>query len=631
MGLGGQSKMSIDQRRFRIGFALFSAVLACSAVAATPSVTAVLSDSQPAMGQMVQLEIKVSGAQSANVPETISIDGLEVHQTGTSRQFEMHNFDVTSSVTYNYTILPLKTGRFKIPPQTVRVGNDSLKTPELVLNVAQGSSGSVSSSRQGAGQAAIGNKLAFADLVIAKKEAYVGEMIPAEIRLGLDARVHGRIQDGPDLSAQGFTTQKLQQPRESLENIGGRTYQVYTFKTALSAARPGKFDLGPVTAKATIVVPRRPSTSPRTRPRSPFDVFNMDDPFSDPFFADPFGSIGERTELPIKSEPVSLNIKSLPQNAPANFSGAVGSFTMTVDAKPKSVQVGDPITVTSTITGRGNFDRMNSPALEDERGWHKYPPSSKFKQDDDVGISGEKTFEMVLAPNEKKAAVPPLVFAYFDPAKENYVTLRNDAVPITVEGGSAPAPSVAAAPSGPARAATPGAIVSTTPTPTNKPADILYQMSELGPRRSFAPIYARPIFWIVQLGPLAILLGFLGWKIRQSARRDRARQRIIAREQEMADLLRQLRRGEVSPQVYFSQAARVVHLKTALAKNINPNAVDAETVAKTFHLDDNERAKLRRLLERSDELTYSGSGNGSEKVSRDERDQVLSFLESLRA
>src|SRR4051812_47030688 len=95
--------------------------------AASSSVTAVLSDSQPEVGQMVQLEVKVSGAQTANVPETISIDGLEIHQTGTSRQFEMHNLDVTSSVTYNYTIMPLKAGRFKIPPQTVRVGSDSFK------------------------------------------------------------------------------------------------------------------------------------------------------------------------------------------------------------------------------------------------------------------------------------------------------------------------------------------------------------------------------------------------------------------------------------------------------------------------------------------------------------------------
>src|SRR5438045_4638171 len=277
----------------------------------------------------------------------------------------MHNFDVTSSVTYNYTILPLKAGHFKIPPQTVRVGSDSLRTPELVLNVAQGSRGSTGSSQSG--QTQVASKLAFAELVVAKKDAYVGEMIPAEIRLAFEPRARGRLQEGPELSGQGFTTQKLQQPRETLETIGGRTYQVYTFKTAISPARAGKFEIGPVQAKAVVVLPRRPSAPRTTRPRSPFDLFNLDDPFSDPFFADPFGSMGERTELPIKSQAVTLDVKPLPPNPPPNFSGAIGNFTMTADAKPKTVQVGDPITVTSTIAGRGNFDRMNGPALEDEQ------------------------------------------------------------------------------------------------------------------------------------------------------------------------------------------------------------------------------------------------------------------------
>src|SRR5205823_11265451 len=121
-------------------------------------------------------------------------------------------------------------------------------------------------------------------------------------------------------------------------------------------------------------------------------------------------------------------------------SGAIGNFTMTTDAKPKSVQVGDPITVTSTISGRGNFDRVNAPTVENDGGWHKYPPSSKFKNDDDVGISGAKTFEMVLSPNEKKQSIPPLAFSYFDPAKEQYVSLRSDPIAINVQGGTVPTP-----------------------------------------------------------------------------------------------------------------------------------------------------------------------------------------------
>src|SRR6266705_4456434 len=195
--------MSIHARRFGTILVLAISLAASRHTrAASPSVTAVLSNSQPALGQIVQLEIKVNGANSANVPETISIDGLEIHQTGTSRRFEMHNFDVSSSVTYNYTVLPLKAGHFKIPAQTVRVGNDSLHTPELVLNVVQGSSSSGSSAGSAqSGQSTAASKLAFAELVVAKKDAYVGEMVPAEIRLGFDPRAHGRLQEGPELSS----------------------------------------------------------------------------------------------------------------------------------------------------------------------------------------------------------------------------------------------------------------------------------------------------------------------------------------------------------------------------------------------------------------------------------------------
>src|SRR6266480_3347783 len=187
--------MTMSMFRRILFLAPFAIVATQLAFAASPSVTAVLSDSQPAVGQMVQLEIKINGANSANVPETISIDGLEIHQTGTSRQFEMHNFDVSSSVTYNYTVLPLKAGQFKIPPQTIRVGSDSLRTPELVLNVAQGSSSSGSSTQSR--QSQVPNKLAFAELVVAKKGAYVGEMVPAVLRFGFDPRADGRLDEGP--------------------------------------------------------------------------------------------------------------------------------------------------------------------------------------------------------------------------------------------------------------------------------------------------------------------------------------------------------------------------------------------------------------------------------------------------
>src|SRR5438105_8939443 len=368
----------------------------------------------------------------------------------------MHNFDVTSSVTYNYTILPLKAGQFKIPPQTVRVGNDSLRTPELTLNVTNAPNG-----RSATVAPASSNAMKpWAQLTLAKSQAYIGQPIEAQIEIGFDARMlvdPQSIQGGQEVVTSGFAVRRAEQFQQAIRIINGIKQRVFMYKAALLPAKSGHFEV-PVKLSTQVRVSISRNRTPRSQRRT--------DPFQELFedmeeMMPDVDRYGDSIPLDVTSDPVALTVKPLPPNPPPNFSGAVGNFTMTVDAKPKTVQVGDPITVTSTINGRGNFDRMNGPALEEEGGWHKYPPSSKFKQDDDVGISGEKTFEMVIAPNEKKPAVPPLIFAYFDPSKENYVTLRSDAVPIQVEGGAAPAPSVAAAPVKSATPAPPAAATAT--------------------------------------------------------------------------------------------------------------------------------------------------------------------------
>ena len=620
--------------RGRIFTAVFIA-LACTqfAHADPPSVTAVLSNSETVVGEMVELQIKVTGPGDANPPEEILIDGLEIHATGQSRQFEIHNFSTSSSVTYNYTILPLRAGRFTIPPQTVRAGGSLLRTPELILNVADepGRSSGARPSRGTQNQSIRASDLVFAELVVPKKTAYVGEIVPVQIRMGFDPRVRPRLIEPPEITGQGFTAQKLQESGQNSETINGRPYDVVSYKTAITAARAGKFELGPVKAKAQVLVPRA-RNAPRARSRSPFDLFDLDDPFSDPFFSNPFAQMGERREVDIKSEPVALEVKPLPPNAPSSFSGAIGNFTMTTDANPKSVQVGDPITVTTAISGRGNFDRVNAPVVEDERGWHKYPPSSKFKQDDEVGLSGTKTFETVLSPNEKKQSLPLLAFSYFDPVKEQYVTLRSEPVAISVQGGAAPANVAAAQPaSSPAATVTRPASAAQI---TAKPQDILYQLTER-PRatESFAPIYTRRVFWGAQGIPLLALIGFAVWKIRRARINNRQMQRMAALHHEAAELMHNLRRKDASPREYYAEASRVIRVKTALAssgRGIDPNIVDAETAADTFKLNNDERDRLRRLFEQSDEWQYSGAHNGPGRISPENRRDVLELIDNLR-
>ncbi|MBV9008555.1 MAG: protein BatD [Verrucomicrobia bacterium] len=594
---------------------LAATVIAQGAHAASPSVTAVLTSSETVLGRPVQLEIKVSDARGVTPPRSIAADGLDIRYTGESQNIVMRNFQMSSSVTFNYTVMPMKSGTFRIPAQMLQAGGATLRTPELTLHVSNASAFGSNRAPQNSGQADLG-KVAFAELIVPKTSAYVGEIIPVVVRIGFNSRARTEGMEPPQLTGQGFTMQKLSDPERSLETISGRAYVVFSYKTAVSAARAGNLQLGPIETKANVLVPRQSATR-----HTPFDPFDGDDPFSDPFFSDPFGRFLERRELTIKSEPANLEVKPLPPGAPASFSGAIGNFSLKAQANPKRVQIGDPITIKAEISGRGNFDRIDAPALSDESGWHRYPPAATFKQDDDVGISGTKTFEMVISPNEKKSAVPPLAFSYFDPVQEKYISLQSNAEPIVVEGGAAPSPAAAVGAASPAGSPTAGTV-------STKPEDILPQIKERGAVvQTFAPLFARPGFWWAQLAPLVIALGLGGWKYRSRRAVDREARRNSALRREADELLRRLRRDELPPEQYLADASRVVQLKTALKQNVEPATVDSESAASVFGLDEARREELRRLFATADELRYSGASNGS--VSTEKRREALELIEGL--
>ena len=616
----------------RIVRLLLAALLACAAIktarADSPSVTAVLTSSETEIDRPVQLQIKVSGDSNATPPNDIAVDGLDIRYSGQSQLVEGRNFHFTYSFVYNYTILPLKAGTFTIPPQVVKTSSGKIRTPALTLNVAPNDDGTTTSrrgSRSGGGTASIDEKsILFAELVMPKTTAYVGEPIPAEIRLGLNTRVPHRLIEGATLSGQGFTIQRMPNPEQTLESINGRSYEIVTFKTAITPIKSGKLEIAAKDAKAIVQIPQRRGN----RQRSPFDLFGMDDPFNDPFFNDPLASMGEQREVKFSSKTTTIDVKPLPPNPPPDFSGAVGHFSLTTEVKPKTAQVGDPLTVTANISGRGNFDAVTAPTLESDRGWHTYPPSANFKPDDDIGISGTKTFEMVLTPNEPKKAVPPLVFSYFDPLKESYVTLKGDKLPVVVEGSplATATPAIASASTTPPPAAA-------SPTVAPQAQDILYQLTDHGRwGQSFTPVFMQPDFWAAQAVPFLGLIGFFGWEMRKRRLENREGQRRAAWEHETAELQRKLRRADDPPDQYFAEALRVVQLKTALAsgsRRVEPNIVDAETAVAAFDLPDEKRDRVRELFRRSDELRYSGRENGHGKVAEETRREVLELIDSL--
>ena len=423
--------------------AVFLALLSFAPLvrAAGVEVSASLTDTSTEVGQPVQYQIKITGARSANPPREISVDGLGINYSGQSTQVQMDNFTVTMSVVHTYLVVPQRAGKFTIPAQTVEVGGKKFTTNAVDLDVGGGNTNSASagaSSGAATGGTASSHDI-FAELVVPKQTAFVGEVVPVEFRVYVDSRIRWNAQQVPTIGGDGFTVQKITKPQQNQVTRDGRDFDLVTFKTAITAAKAGKLTLGPAELECVAVIPQQR----HRHTADPFDFF--DDAF-------PGFGFGTQQQLTIKSQPVTIDVKPLPTaQQPKSFAGAVGVFTLEESANPLTVKAGDPITVTTKINGRGNFDRVKAPEFEDENGWRMYPPSGKFEADDDVGTSGTKTFETALIPNEPKKKLPPLEFSYFDPLTEKYVTLLGKSIPISVE-GQAPTPSAAVA-----SAATPAA------------------------------------------------------------------------------------------------------------------------------------------------------------------------------
>ena len=292
--------------KFRVVFLVALIALAGTPLvrADAPTVTAVLTTSETEVDRPVQLQIKVTGDSGAVLPNDIAVDGLDIRYTGQSQLVEGRNFRFTYSFVYSYTILPLKAGTFAIPPQTVQTNGGTLRTPALILNVSPNDDGTTNSRRgSGGGSRTTDEKnIVFAELIIPKKTAYVGESVPAEIRLGINTRVPHRLIEGATLSGQGFTAQRTPNPEQSIESINGRSYEIVTFKTAITAVRSGPLEIAAKDARAIVQVPQRGGS----RPRSPFDIFGMDDPFTDPFFNDPFSGRAEQREIKFSSQPTTI-------------------------------------------------------------------------------------------------------------------------------------------------------------------------------------------------------------------------------------------------------------------------------------------------------------------------------------
>ena len=566
--------------------------------------TASLSENRAAVGDPVEYRIEVTGARTASRPSSIPVEGLSITPVGQSSTFNYNpSTGLVASVIYIYQIEAARPGTFTIPAQEFAAGGVNVRTNAVTLTV-------VASADVRDGQA---ERNYFAELVIPKKTPFVGEAIPAEIRCYFSPRIRFDPPMNPVIKGEGFTVQKVTEPQQDSVVVDGQSYQVVIYKTSITPLKTGTLSVGPMVGETRVLLPR-------PRPRS----FG-NSPFNDPFFNDPFGGFGMQKSVELKSEPVVLEVKALPPDAPASFTGAIGQFTLDAEAEPKQVTIGDPVTVRLTLRGRGNFDRINPPAPLDTTGWRTYPASGKFRPDDDVKLSGVKVFEQVFVPTEKRSLLPAYELAFLDPGSGQYKTLSVPALPITVTGGPVAAPTSAA----PKQSEAPAADAAPKPAATPAPAkDILHIRTDGPGTGSFVPLYRRTMFWLPQAIVIALVLGALGaYRWRHRPGRALAERALTERQRREAISARLRDRGTRRHDFYLA-AAEMAQVRAADRSGREPATLGSDEVISICGLDPTSAGVVREVFRVRDEITFAGVDE-SAQVSDAERSAALAALAKL--
>jgi hypothetical protein len=139
---------------------------------------------------------------------------------------------------------------------------------------------------------------------------------------------------------------------------------------------------------------------------------------------DPLGWLsggGSRRSFSIESVPVRVQVRPLPQPAPAAFTGAVGKLEWSWSSDRADVEEDQPLSVTLDVRGVGNLPLVRAPEWNPE-GFERFASTVE----DSFGgpgklEAGRRRFHWTLLPKRLGShTLEPPPIAWFDPAIRNY-------------------------------------------------------------------------------------------------------------------------------------------------------------------------------------------------------------------
>jgi len=363
-------------------------------------------------GQSFIFTITVAGPmRGSDAPRLPDLEEFALAGSSSSSNFSFVNGRTSSTKSYRYTLVPLKSGNLRIPAIAVPVKGKIYRTKPVTVSVkpagAGAPSGATTPVTPGATPAApteestssgAGDERVFIRSWLDGEKVYVGQQLTHHFALFRRPTVNflGTPQYAPPEFA-GFWSEPLGDEISGYRKVSGQNYAVTELRRALFPSQPGRLEIGAATVHL------------RLRDRgNRFEFFAFD---SGP-------------EKVLRTQPLPVEVLPLPsEGKPADFGGTVASdlrLEMIVDPGP--FEEGQPISVNIVLSGYGNPRAFSEPSFDPGDAFKAYDSELQSESRvDQERIRVEKRFTRVIVPKQAgQLSLPGVAYSWFDPEQERY-------------------------------------------------------------------------------------------------------------------------------------------------------------------------------------------------------------------
>ena len=355
-------------------------------------------------------------------------------QTGSSSSISIVNGNVTKNYTYTETrqFRATKKGTFPIPIASVKIDGKTYRSKaqniEIVDNTTAANAAQQTQQQrqqnnnysnqyaQDEPKAETASNDVFARVFVNKSTAYIGEPILATIKLYTNKDITG-INDHSLPDFNGFFKRVLEQPQKleyKEESINGQQYYSILFqRVVIYPQKDGKLTITPFKVDCNVVTGYT----------------------SGGFWGFSQRKIDRRV---IESKPISITVKPFPAGKSANFTGAVGNFSISAKTDVTTIPANEAFSLKVIVKGEGNFSLLTKPNITFPQDFEVYDPkvTDNFSTTT-TGDKGSKTFEYVILPRrEGNFTIPSIEMQYFNAETKSYKTISTDEIQITVTKGT---------------------------------------------------------------------------------------------------------------------------------------------------------------------------------------------------